>query len=149
MKKTKKIILWGGVVICGFVLVTFVFTFLGIDLPWTAHRASAVMIPQGVRTYEYTGYEENGIFIKEEHTEEKLREHELRLFDLSDKYNFGMYSASVYTPDPYAWEWEMRRWLVVTIEEDDFFIARGILNIYAKWNNVPIFYQFGGRIELL
>ena len=64
--KIKKIILWASVAICGFVLVTFVFTFLGIDLPWTAHRASAVMIPQGVRTYEYTGYEENGIFIKEE-----------------------------------------------------------------------------------
>ncbi len=127
-----------GVFVFLFLLITFIVTFLGGDLPWTAHRSSAIQLPEGVEAHEYDGYENYKVCFDKHNYEEQYYEQVDALFDLAERFDVSIYSIGL---------WD-RKWLEVTIEEDDYIMLRGILNFYAKWNDIPIFYQFGGPIEL-
>ncbi len=133
--KRKKILQIAVAVLLTFVVVTFVATFFGVNLPWTAHRASAVMVPE-VDYDNYEWFEENGMYI----SDDPLDDHIDNLWEINDMVEaYVIYKIDL----PYG------KWIQVAIYEDNFIIGRAFLNFYAKWHNVPIFYYFGQGNGLL
>lgn len=136
-KKTKITM----IVLCsvlGLFLLTFIVTFLGGELPWTAHRSSAIQIPQ-VKWYEYEGYEEAGqkaYFenLDKEERQERFQEICFDLEDLGEKFGIRMNIAGI----------EDDKWVLVGVDdenENELFLARGLLNLYAKCKDIPIFWK--------
>ncbi len=60
------------------------------------------------------------------------------LGDRAQRFNVSIYSISLVE----------EKWLEVGIEEEEQFVIRELFNFYAKWNDVPVFYQFRGPLVL-
>ena len=134
MKKGAKIALIVASSVFGFFFLTFVVTFLGGELPWTAHRSSAIYMREGSSDYE--GYEDAGqkLYLdkneskREEQTKELIRKFE----ELRNKFGIRIYFDGI----------KDDKWIRVACDDDEnIFIVRGILSLYAKWNDIPFFWH--------
>ena len=131
MKKGTKITLIIALAVLAFIILTFVVTFLGGELPWTAHRSSAIFVEEHE---DYGEFGQKCYF----NTDEDIRSeqyteiwHEIE--SLGDKFGMKIWCDGIADD----------KWLRVCYDDDDkgkIFLARGLLNLYAKWNDIPIFW---------
>lgn len=129
-KKIKIITKWTAIALLIFIVITIMGTFFCIDLPWTAQRASIAQLPD-TYFYEYEEYGAHCVYDEERHTPMKLWEHFSKIDKIADVCGFELYKGVL---------GEDEESLIFSIE--DSFYAKGILNLYAKWHNITIFYYF-------
>ena len=133
MKKWAKITIIAASSVFGFFFLIFAVTFLGGELPWTAHRSSAIFVRGNLSDYE--GFEEAGqkfYFDEEESNREEQRKELFWKFEELGK-KFGIKISFDGFGDG--------KWIVVACDDDEnIFMVRGILSLYAKWNDIPFFW---------
>ena len=140
-KKRKKMKEWAKIIIIvttsvfGFFFLTFVVTFLGGELPWTGHRSSAAYVSQPEKGGDYGGRGQKYYFDMKDSQKRQAQFEALsdEIYALGERYGISVYHVGLAD----------NRWLVVKCDEEDFFMARGIFNLYAKINDVPIFWYLG------
>ena len=135
MKEWAKITLIVTTSVLGFFVFTFIVTFLGGELPWTAQRSSAIYVEEEALYGDYGVYGQKCYFDENDQVrKEQYKEifHELEA--LGDRFGLKIWCDGIAD----------KQWLRVCYDDNDkgkIFFARGLLNLYAKWNDIPIFWR--------
>ena len=135
MKEWAKITIIVASSVFGFFFLTFVVTFLGGELPWTEHRSSAVYVSQPAKWGDYRGRGQKYYFDMKDAQKRQAQFEEIsaELLELGERFGVRIYFVGLVD----------ERWVEVKCDEEDFFKARGLFNLYAKTHDVPIFWYLG------